>query len=142
MNRTILAAGAMLALAACTPAGTTILTGDFYLPTTELNRHEVSIVAVDGQFYNFAREVRVDPGVHSVVLVSRKRPTLRGPREQQVVAVKTEPCKRYYLAAQHPGGLSDRWTLVVDRVDDVPLCRPDAPAGSGKGALLSVSPGA
>jgi hypothetical protein len=122
-------------LAGCAAAGTSIISGAYWYPSARRDRWPVAIVAADGQFHAQAREVPLDPGTHTLILESLKPPILHL-RVQQAFLVKTDACKRYYLAAQHSGPLDDKWEPVIDRVDDLPWCS----AGSSQGGVTTPAP--
>ncbi len=132
MKKVFFILGACAVLAGCAAAGNSIVSGEYFYPGAVRDRWPVYIVAADGQYQAFDREVHLDPGMHTLVLVSRKPPILHL-RPQETFPVKTEPCKRYYLAAQHSSPLVDKWDLVIDHVEDIPGCSP----GSGQGGVTT-----
>jgi hypothetical protein len=50
----------------------------------------------------------------------------------QGIAIKTEPCKRYLLAAQYHGSLEHEWQVVVQSVEDIGECRKKSFAAASK----------
>ena len=119
-------------LSGCAAAGNSIVNGSYYYPSTTRDLWPVSIVAADDRYHANTREVYLDPGVHTLLLTSHK-PPLGHLRRQQTFLVKTEACKRYYVAAQHTSPVSNDWEPVLSRIDDLPWCSADS-SQSGVGA--------
>lgn len=109
-------------LAACTPSHESILTGYPYLPPTEINRFPVQIVAVDGSS-RLDNKYRVEPGKHVLTLSSLQSLKRNVYVRQKTVEFNVEPCKYYYLAAQHENRILDQWEMVVDYVETIPGCK-------------------
>jgi len=128
--------GAM-ALAACAPSHESILTGYLYQPPVEINRFPLQIVAVDGRS-RLDNKYRVEPGMHTLTLSSLQSLRRNVVIREQTVEFNVEPCKYYYLAAQHENRLLDRWQMVIDYVDDIPGCK-YSPDKSGAAVVTGAS---
>lgn len=128
----------LMALTACTPSHESILTGYLYLPPVELNRFPLQIVAVDGRS-RLDNKYRVEPGVHTLTLSSLQSLRRNVVIREQVVEFNVEPCKYYYLAAQHENRLLDQWQMVIDYMDDIPGCK-HPPDKVAVGAIITSAP--
>ena len=130
----LLAGLGLTALAACA-SHESILTGYLYQPPVEINRFPLQIVAVDGRS-RLDNKYRVEPGIHTLTLSSLQ--SLRGNVvvRQQTEEFDVQPCKYYYLAAQHENRILDRWQMVIDYVGDIPGCK-YAPGKTGSAAVVT-----
>ncbi|MEP6601289.1 MAG: hypothetical protein ABJB49_05695 [Nitrospirota bacterium] len=119
-----LAVGAILILAGCASAPWSDLDGRLY-HRVYLNRYPVRIVAVDGDYYVRNPVTLIKPGLHSIVVAA---PPVAGFRVdvEKVYPFTTKPCERYYLAADRRSPLLQDWTLVVDYVEQIAGCDPNA----------------
>lgn len=120
----------------CTPSHESVLTGYLYQPAVELNRYPIEIVAIDGSS-RLDNVYRVDPGMHTLTLASRQSLQKHLIAREESVQFNVEPCKRYYLAAQHESPILDRWHMVVDYVEDIPGCKYPPGAAARKSAITS-----
>ncbi len=120
LGKASLAALAVAALAGGCTTPYSKVDGNFDMPTTEINDYPVRIVAVDGQFQAH-NDALVEPGMHTLIVASRKRSIFRI-HEEKAVGFKVEPCTHYYLAARHPGKLDEHFDLVVRKTEPVPGC--------------------
>lgn len=115
---------AVLSASACTTQAISIIDGR-YDRQVEKFRYPVVIHAVDGVYSTDQRRT-IAPGDHILVLSSAR--TTSPNRQQHSFPLRTEACRQYRLAAQHEDATSDRWTLVVDRVWEIPNCDPGTTA--------------
>lgn len=109
----------VLTVAACASTPLSILDGNLYYRTS-LHRTPVRIISIDGDFSR-QNPRYIEPGEHSLVV---EAPPVAGFRvaTQKAVQFKVEPCRRYYLGAQHPSAFSQNWELVIDYEEDMAGC--------------------
>jgi hypothetical protein len=127
LNMKKILCGIVLTAAFALPGCTTIyseLRGEFDMPTTALNDYPVRIIAIDGAFQT-EQDPRIEPGLHSLVLASRKPSQFRVKREK-AFPLAVEPCTRYFLAARHATALSEDWELVIRKREPIGGCNVDA----------------
>jgi hypothetical protein len=86
-----------------------------------LYHYDASIISVDGTHYLLQRPVRIDPGVHKIVV---QAPPAAGFRygEQRTIELNVEPCKRYWFAAVKKNALAQDFEPKVDYVEDIAGC--------------------
>lgn len=139
-NRTIwLFAGlGLMGLAACAPSHESILTGYLYQPPVDFNRFPLQIVAVDGSS-RLDNKYRVEPGMHTLTLSSLQSLRRNVVVREQTVEFDVQPCKYYYLAAQHENRILDRWQMVIDYVDDIAGCKYAPGKNSATAVVTSIA---
>jgi hypothetical protein len=107
-----IAAAVLLGACASTPDPFAIPDGR-YVRKAELNRFPVAITKIDG-VSNTQRAPLIEPGKRVLTVVSFGPRIGYLPREE-TITLDMKPCTRYILAAQHPNGISERFTPVVDQ---------------------------
>ena len=118
MERSLVFLLSIMALAGCATYGPTWseITGDRYTRTT-LNRAPALVEKVDGYSAYAQYPIKLDPGVHEIVLQGAS--TWPGGAPLRTLTLNLEPCKRYYLNAQFEAPGQPRWEPVVDHVEDI-----------------------
>ena len=106
----------------CATQPWSVLDGDGATAVDEL-RHDVSISAIDGQYFpDFRTRRKIQPGFHQVQVETTK------PRTQRKDSFRTtllnaEPCIRYLLLAQYSERWNTKdWTVVVKEQAPISDC--------------------
>lgn len=86
--------------------------------------HPLQIRGVDGELKRNT-PLRLEPGVHQITAMSEKPPVGNRPIREQTFELELEPCKHYFVAAEHSTRLDETWEMVVTEVVDAPRCRRD-----------------
>ena len=112
---------AALFLAGCATTSGPVpkLRGEYY--GAGLHRYSVQFTSVDGQLRT-GDVIVIEPGEHTITAISL-RPSAYHTTLERDIKIKLAPCKIYYMAAQHESGVSEQWTLVVDRVRELSGCK-------------------
>jgi len=97
------------------------LTGHRYT-RVEMNRLPAIIEQVDGQGAFASYPIKIEPGKHDLVL---QGPTPARPGGSVLVeyTLVAEPCKRYYINAQFANPIDNKWTPVIDYVEEIAGCK-------------------
>jgi hypothetical protein len=113
----------LLAATGCATYGPTWseISGDRY-NVTVLNRRPGFIQKVDGYSSYASYPIKVDPGMHEVVLGAHA-PGWPGGPQLHTMALDLAPCTRYYLNAQFNNPVSPDWTPVVDYSEPIAGCK-------------------
>jgi len=114
----------LLAATACATYGPqwSEISGQHYYNVTVLNRRPTGIQTVDGTSAYAAYPIKVEPGMHEIVL-SAPAPGWKGGSTLQTMSMSLEPCMRYYLNAQFDNPTGPDWRPVVDYVEPIAGCR-------------------
>jgi hypothetical protein len=115
-------AGATLLVAGCQTWGPTWseVSNRRYYDTTTMYLRPAIIERIDDQAAFAQMPIKVDPGVHVIVV--------QGPYRQpgggflKSITVDMEPCKRYYINAQFINNVTPDFEPVVTYVEDLTGC--------------------
>lgn len=121
----VIVMAAALGLSAC--AGlkvekTSLLDGSRQFGRTELNTYPLRVVAIDQDYTIDVNPVRVEPGQHTLRVVTAPVGGFSEPVAQNV-PFTVEACKRYYLAAKRTNPLRQDFEVIVQQVEDRLDCR-------------------
>jgi hypothetical protein len=84
-------------------------------------RSAVEIVGVNGHLYR-GSIVYLEPGSHTILAeISPASPWRRA--LPMAVTLNVRPCTAYYLAAEAPTTVTERWAIVLDRVVPIEGCK-------------------
>jgi hypothetical protein len=124
MNHKLALLIAPLALAGCQTIGPTWseISGSHYYNTTTPDRRIGIIVKVDDRGAFGQTPIKVEPGVHRIVMESPNHGTFRGGLQRELT-LNLEPCKRYFLNSQFKDPVQPDWTPVVDYVETIAGCK-------------------
>jgi hypothetical protein len=95
------------------------LSGERYSKVAKNTFHAI-VKSVDGRHHT-GKVVKVEPGVHRVVVQSPNRQGFRGSDEAMELAI--EPCMRYYINAEFESSVGAAWKPVIAYRERVPGCR-------------------
>lgn len=115
-------AAAALVLGGCQAWGPTWseVTGARYTRTS-IDRRPAILIRVGDESVGHVEPFRVAPGTYQVEVESPVHNHMRG--SIQKLAVKIEPCQRYYINAQFEDPVRPVWMPVIDYVEAIPGCR-------------------
>ena len=88
----------------------------------EMNRLPTIIERVDGQGAFASHPIKIEPGKRELVLQG-PTPDRPGGAVLQTYTLVAEPCKRYYINAQYDNPIDNRWTPVIDFVEEIAGCK-------------------
>ena len=88
----------------------------------EMNRLPAVIAQVDGRGAFASYPIKIEPGKHELVL---QGPTPGRPGGALLLpyTLVAEPCKRYYINAQYQNPVENKWTPVIDYVEEIAGCK-------------------
>jgi hypothetical protein len=84
------------------------------------NAYPAIIKSIDGK-HRTERVVKVEPGVHRVVVQSPNRKGFRG--SDEAMEITFEPCVRYYINAEFETSVGAAWKPVLAQKERVPGCK-------------------
>lgn len=95
------------------------LSGARYSKVAKNTFHAI-VKSVDGRHYT-DRVVKVEPGVHRIVVQSPNRKGFHGSDEAMELAI--EPCVRYYINAEFETSVGAAWKPVIAYKERIPGCK-------------------
>ena len=95
------------------------LSGERYSRVAKNTFHAI-VKSVDGRHYT-DKVVKVEPGVHRVVVQSPNRKGFHGSDEAMELTI--EPCVRYYINAEFENSVGAAWKPVIAYKERVPGCK-------------------
>jgi hypothetical protein len=95
------------------------LSGERYSKVAKNTFHAI-VKSVDGRHYT-DKVVKVEPGVHRVVVQSPNRKGFKGSDEAMELAI--EPCVRYYINAEFETSVGAAWKPVIAYKERVAGCK-------------------
>lgn len=121
--------------ASMSPKGPYATVDDSYAPKAARHIERAEIQGLDGEMFVRQRPLRLDPGVHVVLVRSLKSDLRHGPKPEFLnLYLSAQACRAYAVAAKHECSTCAAWTPVIIETQDIPGCEAEAAARGGSEA--------